>query len=323
MPNLTLQNQRLKVDIADPQDTSRGTRFDRTTFITQVTLDEQHTFCAPESLKPGEGTGGVGLNNEFGNEKPIGYAEAKPGELFPKLGIGLLKRPDLEDYNFFRVYEIAQPFPVSVDAALDQVVITVQPLECNGYSVRMVKTVRLIENELRIRTILENTGSKAINTHEYNHNFIGIDHHLIGPEYLMRFPYSIELEDLSDAFTGYAPSWIRKILPASVVARFIRGILNKRLSVLDIAQNEIRFHRSVQEPFYCRLVGHHKTDVAQWEILHTPSSTGLREFDDFQPSRVAVWGTTHVLSAEVFIDINLPPGESLAWTRRWEFFGGN
>jgi hypothetical protein len=35
---------------------------------------------------------------------------------------------------------------------------------------------------------------------------------------------------------------------------------------------------------------------------------------------VAVWGEAHVLSAEVFVDIPLQPGEEKTWKHRYEFF---
>lgn len=82
-----------------------GVRFDWNGFITQVTLDGKHTFCVPEALEPGRGTGGCGLCGEFGIHDPLGYDETPIGEYFPKIGAGLLKRPDSEPYDFFRKYE--------------------------------------------------------------------------------------------------------------------------------------------------------------------------------------------------------------------------
>ena len=41
--------------------------------------------------------------------------------------------------------------------------------------------------------------------------------------------------------------------------------------------------------------------------------------DDFAPVRVALWGTTHVISAEIVCEIDLQPGETQTWTRRYEF----
>ena len=58
MPELTadpirLHSDRLTVEIASPGTLYQGTRFDWTAFITQVTLDNQHTLCVPESYEPG------------------------------------------------------------------------------------------------------------------------------------------------------------------------------------------------------------------------------------------------------------------------------
>jgi hypothetical protein len=107
---IVIQSDRLKVEIAEPGGVYQGTRFDWTGFITQVTLDGKHTFCVPESYQPGHGTGGIGLCNEFGNEKPIAYDDAQPGETFPKLGIGLLAQRHCQ-LSFHLPYEIVQRFP--------------------------------------------------------------------------------------------------------------------------------------------------------------------------------------------------------------------
>ena len=73
--------------------------------------------------------------------------------------------------------------------------------------------------------------------------------------------------------------------------------------------------------FYCRLQGYVKTDQPQWTLLHEPSGVQIQEYDDFAPGRVAVWGVEHVVSAEVFMDIDLKPGQSLNWQRRYVMTG--
>jgi hypothetical protein len=66
-------------------------------------------------------------------------------------------------------------------------------------------------------------------------------------------------------------------------------------------------------------LGFGKTDGYQWELSYLPGDVKIREYDDFTPCRVAVWGTSHVISAEIFVDINLKPGEVMNWTRKYEF----
>jgi hypothetical protein len=317
--SVLLRSDRLTVEIAWPGTAYAGTRFDWTGFITQVTLDGEHTFCVPESLQPGQGSGGIGLCNEFGIERPIGYDDAQVGEPFPKLGIGLLTRADKGRYNFFRPYEIAQPFPIDVQAVAGAVTFVVEPVDCRGYAARLEKTVSVQGHTLTIAYRLENVGSRPIVTHEYCHNFCGIDSHPLGPDYRLRVPYEIAFEDMSERMTMMLPRVLR-LLPRAIQVRLVRARLKRMGSIVATEGQELWLSSTPERPFYRRLIGFAESESAQWELVHVPSGVGVREFDDFLPSRVALWGTAHVISAEVFVDIDLPPGETLAWTRRYEFF---
>ena len=66
---LKLANHRLQVEIAEPGEVYHGSRFDWTGFITQVTLDGEHTYCVPESLVPGQGSDGCPFSHD-GSEYP-------------------------------------------------------------------------------------------------------------------------------------------------------------------------------------------------------------------------------------------------------------
>jgi hypothetical protein len=170
-------------------------------------------------------------------------------------------------------------------------VISVEPLDCRGYAARLVKTIRIRENRLKIVYVLENTGQKSIVTHEYIHNFVGIDHQPIGPDYRLRFPYPLHLDE--QASVG--------------------------LDGLAIQGSEITFTQPLKG-LYLRPQGFTRSDTPQWEMLLQASGVGLHEIDDFMPMRVAVWGTFHVLSPEIFVGLSLPPGATQSWTRRFEFF---
>jgi hypothetical protein len=195
----------------------------------------------------------------------------------------------------------------------------VEPIDCRGYAVRLTKTVSVHDNQLEIAYRLENVGTRLIDTHEYAHNFIGIDKQNLGPEYHLRLPYSIQLENLSGAFRKMAPPLLR-LLPGPLLDKLIARIALPGMKVVEVKGNEIGFRATPQKPLYCRPLGFSQTDHPQWEIIHQPSGVGLREYDDFAPSRVVVWGTTHVLSAEIYVDIRLQPGETKTWLRRYEFF---
>ncbi len=288
---LILNSSRLTVQIDLPGSNYRGSRFDWSGFITQVTLDGSHTFCVPESLKPGAGSGGRGLCNEFGIDLPIGFEEIKPGELFPKLGIGLLRKPDEKPYDFSRPYEIARPFDFHVENTPSLAKVTIGPDACGGYAARLVRKFQVAENWLELSYSLENTGQKRLRTHEYAHNFVAIDEQPIGSDYLLRLLGLVDLDP--DMVTG--------------------------LDLLAINGKEIGFTGALSG-LYLRPQGVHQESQPQWEIELKSKHTGLHENDDFQPLRVAIWGTLHVISPEIFIGIDLQPGEVQKWTRRYTFY---
>lgn len=286
--HIQLKSDRLSVEIAYPGTVYSGSRFDWNGFITGIVLDGKHSFCVPESPIPGQGSGGFGLCNEFGINTAVGYDDAKPGEKFPKLGTGLLTRPiDESDYFFFNKYEVT-PFPVKIKNDDSTVVFEVEPIECNGYAVKMTKKISVEDNKLFIDYRLENVGSKPVITEEYCHNFFAVNNNKIGAGYLLRFPYDINPDCVPD--------------------------------VMDIKDREIRWNTVPSKDFKCSPQGFHNAKPHYWELLFEPDRAGIREYSEFPVANVAIWGTTHVVSPEVFININIKPGETKEWTRKYEFF---
>ena len=287
---MILNNDRLRVEIADLGTIYRGARFDWTGFITQVTLDGKHSFCTPESLVAGEGTGGIGLCNEFGIFRPIGYDDARPGEQFPKLGIGLLTKPDDKPHDFAAPYKI-QPFPVRMKLEGGGVVYEVDPLPCRGYEAFLRKTIRLQDAALEISYELKNVGKWTIRTHEYNHNFIAIDGRPPGPRYRLRLP--------------------KHMAPFSIQ------------SPLCMEGGEVCWCAGVGTPFLTSAPGPYPPiDGPFWELIRQPDGVGLRETVSVPAEHFAIWCTPHLIGPEVFITINLKAGAKMTWTRRYEFFAG-
>lgn len=287
---IILQNERLRVEIAYPGTVYGGSRFDWTAFITQVTLDGKHTFCVPESYEPGAGTGGIGLCNEFGLKDPVGYDDARVGELFPKIGTGLLKRPSGDPYNFFLKYEV-EPFPTFVTADGLNACFKVEPAECRGYAVRMQKTVSVTDNRLSIGYKLMNAGGRPVETSEYCHNFLGIDGHRIGRGYCLSFPQSVRVRRTAGEFVHEGD----RILWEEIPGADFYGVIEAELD---------------EEPW-------------KWQLVYLPDGTGVREVSRTKVLRYALWGSAHVVSPELFVRISLQPGETMEWTREYEFFSGD
>ncbi|GGH14134.1 hypothetical protein [Paenibacillus segetis] len=288
-----LKNEHLIIDIAEPGDYQR-TRFDWSGFITGTTLIQgNHTFCVPESLIPMQGTGGIGICNEFGLAKAIGYDEVGVGEQFPKLGVGLLTRTSDTAYEFNRDYPL-DSFEISVEHSGPQsITFTVLPKDCRGYAVSLVKTISVENNRLIVDYCLHNTGTKGIHTHEYAHNFFGIDGRKVGPDYVLKFPFALRpWNDDKETMEG-----------------------------LSFHKGEVRWSGEPEEEFYFCLDGFEGQAYPwMWELLHEPSHTGIRELSKFSVSSVAVWGKGHVVSPEIFIELKLNPGDKKNWSRVYEFF---
>ncbi|MCX7708366.1 MAG: hypothetical protein N2484_00790 [Clostridia bacterium] len=284
---IILKSNRLKVEIAQPGTVYKGSRFDWTGFITQITLDQHHTYCVPEQYDPNKGSGGIGFCNEFGIDMAIGYEDSKVGECFPKLGVGLLKRFSDAPYDFFKPYEI-KPYMIKVSENKNSATFIAEPQECRGYAVRLTKTVRIEENHLKIDYKLENVGEKTIVTNEYCHNFIGINKDNIGKNYSLNFSGKVKINRIAGSFTA--------------------------------AEGEILWEQEPKEDFYGIIEREAGAGLWQWELVHKPSGAGVRDVSGFPVSKCAVWGYTHVVSPELFIRIQLEPGKTLEWSRAYEFF---
>lgn len=287
--SIQLHSDRLQVEIAEPGKHYAGSRFDWTGFVTQVTLDGRHTFCQSESPDPAKGTGGRGLCNEFGIQTPIGFDEANPGGLFPKLGVGLLTRPDDKPYSFSHPYAVT-PFVIETTTSPQAVRFVSQPRPCGGYAARLTKEIAVEENRLAIRYRLENTGGKTLATDEYAHNFVAIDNHPIGPDYTLTTAFPLKGKDAPSpglGLTGNQACWPEMVAPGKA--------------------------------FYHQITIIPAGVGSRWELRHNPSGVVMSETGDFPLFRFALWGMGHTVSPEMFCRIRLPPGQTLSWKRTYEF----
>lgn len=282
-----LQNERLKIEIQEPGLFYRGSRFDWTGFISQITLDDAVNYCVPEQLEAGKGSGGLGFCNEFGIDQPIGYDQLSVGELFPKIGIGLLKKDQGEVYDFFRVYDI-RPSIINIDKKTDCITFETNDKSPKGYGYHLLKEIRIIENRLIIKYQLTNTGQYLIQTNEYSHNFIGINNQLISKHYHL---------------------WIPGMEKIDIV-----------VGTISRDQEKLTWPVTPDGDFYALINCEKKSYMCNWELFHDEIKAGVKEISQFEPSKVALWGFTHVVCPEVFIEIKLEVNEQKTWERVYEFY---
>ena len=282
---IILRSGRLSVELARPGSFYRGSRFDWTGLIRQVTLDGRHKFCCDESQG---GTGGTGLCNEFGIFTPIGYDETIPGERFPKLGVGLLERVDAKPYAFHRPYPV-QAFPMHVRTQRDEAIMECEAVDCRGLAARLEKRISVSDETLLIEYSLENTGQRELVTEEYAHNFLRIDDHDVGPGYQLRLAVPMGqggwMENAGAIEHVDSLSWRKRPTGA--------------------------FYHSVKElPTQA---------PSAWELHHEPTGVWVREETDVPWSAFSLFGTPEQISPEAFIAIRVAPGQTYRWSRRYSF----
>src|SRR5215469_4188599 len=170
---------------------------------------------------------------------PLNYTESKPGETFVKIGIGVLKRPDEQQYRFSNPYELLDTGKWSVRTGSDFVEYRHELKDPNsGYAYIYTKTVRLTPGkpEMTIDHNLKNTGTKPIETNVYNHGFFMLDSQPTGPDITVTFPFEIKatrdmnglaeakgkqivyLKTLQDAASGGAPAVVPATAPGGRAA---------------------------------------------------------------------------------------------------------
>ncbi len=259
----------------------------------QVTMNGEHTFCTSENLdKNLINSGGRGFYNEFGIESAIGFESSKPGESFHKIGVGLLKK-DNDPYIFLKKYDF-QPAKIETEFFSEKVIFTISSEEINGYAYKLCKSVILDNASFYIEYVLENTGTKAFSTSEYVHNFVSMNNEKIDSAYILKFPFRIE------------PSGFNESVNPMQKVSFIK--------------NAVNWKSEVEEPFFFSPLNAEESDRCSWELVHENEKIGLRETCNGRVNKVNLWGTSHVVSPEVFHPIHLRPGEKDNWKRKFDFF---
>lgn len=287
-----LKNENLEIQIDLPLENYNFSRFDWTGKIVSVNYKGIYLSGIEKLIPENKNQIGKAFYNEFGIDKPIAFDETAEGDWFHKIGIGALQKEG-DQYDFNKEYKIQ---PASFDLSFEENKVSI---ECtseniNGYSYVLKKEIEIHENGFEIRYRLLNTGDKPIVTNEYNHNFLAINEELIGSEYILKFPFLLN-PDLFDATVN----------PEGKV---------------EIGQNEITFNSTPEEQFFYSNLTGGKQANASWELINTKTKIGIRETGSFKTTRVNLWGWKHVISPELFYDINIKPGQEIEWSRTYNIF---
>ncbi len=309
-PSHVLANDRVRMTLYLPDAAAgfyRGPRFDGSGMIARVEAGG-HVFYGPWKTPhdPSGNDCAIGPAEEFGMTRPVGYDEAAPGGLFPKIGVGLLEKEAAADpakktsYGFWKPYAIARPGAWKIAPAPGAVTFEQELAAPGGYGYRYVKRIVLAPGAdgFAIERRLENTGSKPLVTDHYNHNFTIIDDVPIGTDY--RVVYDVAPGPTS----GEPPAFSVEAKKPHSLGGFaeVRG----RALVFTAALPP-------GKAIHANLLGFPGGAPYAFAIENRKTGAAIRVRGERPLARAAVYAVRTAVCPEPFIDIDLAPGAVLEW----------
>ncbi|MBD3181633.1 hypothetical protein GF312_05020 [Candidatus Poribacteria bacterium] len=297
-PRATLVNSEIKIDLYLPDGQEgyyRGTRFDWSGVISQVEY-KNHTYFEEwkDTHDPANHDDIIGPVEEFRtNGSALGYAEAKPGEPFIKIGIGLLEKPDEDVYSFGKKYKILRPGSWVINRGTDWIEFRQEFNTDDGWGYSYLKKINLTRNEpeFTIYHKLKNTGSKVIKTHQYNHNFFMIDKTNIGRNYKINFPFEPE---------------IKRNLKDYIEVEGKNLVFKKDLETGSLFTELEGFNDTIN---------HHQIIIQNLKTGAGVKINGDKPLDMFN-----FWTMSRTICPEPYIYMELDPGQSEEWITTYHFF---
>jgi hypothetical protein len=284
----------------------RNSRFDWSGVISSLTLGSQEYYGLwfdktaanirdyvfdQGRIVAGPNTAIMGPSEAFDADDPPGWAEAKPGETFLKIGVGMLRKPtDGANYSSFRVYDIVNGGAWKVRRKPDSVEFT-QTLSdpASGYGYIYRKTVRLVPGapEMVLEHSFTNSGRKPIRTTVFNHNFL--------------------------TFGG------RPTVPGlTVQAAFpIAAGRPARSDAAAIVDGKVVYSRALAdgEAYFFPVTGFGASAADNRVTVSTAHGASVTITGDQPLASFALWSIRETVAPEPFVTISTGPGE----TRRWKY----
>lgn len=297
---ITLHNSNLKLKIETPGEKYRGSRFDWNGTVTQIWYKGKKMLAGEKMLfHRNNKIFGRGLHNEFGIKHCVGYEDIPVGEYFPKIGTGWLKK-DEKPYFFYTQYKLDV-----LDFSWQKVSDTKAIFMCdsgirNGFGYRYTKTIELKDDTFQISYNLENVGEKKISTTEYIHNFLLPAKKNIGPHLELAFNWEYDKANLSENV--------------------------KTENLIDFTANGLKYQKTPDVEYFLGGVWEARKvknfgQNGKWTLTDSASGIKMSETASFVSFHTDVWGHKQCVSPELFIWLDVEPGQSKDWNRTYSFEG--
>jgi hypothetical protein len=276
----------------------QGTRFDWSGQIPSLESKGHSYFGAwnPAPYNPRLHDAIMGPVEEFLTDGAgLGYAEAKGGGTFLKIGVGVIRKPDEPKFQQFKTYEIVDPGKWTNKKRADSMEFTqIVNDPSSGYAYQYTKVVQLVKGKpaMVLAHRLKNTGKKVIESDVYEHNFYMLDKQPTGPDVVVKFPFEVHAtQDLR----GFAETKGKEL------------IYLKELNGRESAQSNLTGFGS---------------DAKDYDISEENRKTGagVRQTGDRPLVRINYWSIRTTACPEAYIHMKIAPGETFTWKISYEFY---
>ena len=295
-PNAEISNELVKMKLYLPDSEKgyyRATRFEWSGIIASLEYRGHQYFgewkSTHDPLFHEDLTGPV----EAAITAGLGYAEARPGETFIRMGVGILEKPDEQEYRWNHTYKIVDYGEWKVKKGDDWIEFQHEISSKNGWGYVYTKRIELKKDNpgFTITHVLRNTGSKTIETYQFNHNFFVMDSQMPGPDFIVQFPFTVK--------TG-----------------------SDTRDLIRIEDHNLYFMKDLNEGSIWLLLEGYGSDVKDHDIVvkNKKTGAGIRFNVDKPLVRLAFWATTTTLCPENFISIYLEPGKEDRWVSDYTVF---
>lgn len=285
-PFFYLDNGTVKVRILYPN----GVKYDRTRwchagFIQDVWY-KGIRFSEYERNRHGQQltSEGSGLCCQF---MPIAPEEAVDGKrtLLPGVGAGIYRTPNAAQDRL----DMEQRLDVKVRYSNDHAIFETQTPMVDGFAYFETREIKLDGSEIIEKVTFTNNGEKEIHTQEFCHNFLSLAGEEISPNYILEVP-------AADVPAGFQSN--------------------------DMIYRDGYFTFSGYPHKTCYFDDKHNGKSCNgyaWVMRTKKGKASCYEKVDFTPVRVSVWSDYYTLCPEMFVAIDLKPGETTSWQRTWGF----
>lgn len=224
----------------------------------------------------------------------VGYNDAKVGEDFLKIGVGMLEKISDGKYKFSESFKLKNAGKRTVRVEENLVEYTHTMSDKSGYGYALKKRVYLEKKSLVVEHTLKNIGTKKIDSNVYSHGFYTVDNMTIDSSVVAKFNFKLDC-------------------PQAYISK----------GLAEINGNEIRYLRSAQEKDRVSIDNIECAGTLEENVMEVHfgnANAGVRVRGDKPLLKAVYWSNKKMVCPEPFVKIDLMPNQEMSWKFVYDFF---